>query len=76
MKKKNFKKNVTCNKCNKRGHYTSDCRLLKKNPKRSKKSAMLGIWGDSDIPSSDEEKNVANLCLMANDDEVYLEIFF
>ena len=40
---------------------------------------MMGIWKDSDISSSDEkeqEEGIANLCLMPNVDEVYLENFY
>ena len=40
----------------------------KKHSKRTKRSALLGIWEDSDNPSLDEEENV-NLCLMTLEDE-------
>ena len=37
---------------------------------------MLGICGDCDISSLDEEENMANSCLMAIDDEAYHENSF
>ena len=39
----------------------------------------MGIWENSDISSSDEEeeeKGIANLCLITNNDEVYFENSF
>ena len=36
-------RNVIYYKCNNRGHYKLDCLLLKQNPKRTMKRAMLGI---------------------------------
>ena len=38
-----------------------------------KKSALLGIWGDSDISRSYDEEEDANLYLMAIEDEVNYE---
>ena len=55
MKKKD-RRNVTFYNCNKRGHYRLDCPLLKKKPKKNKKSTLLDIWEDSDTSSSDEEE--------------------
>ena len=40
-----------------------------------KKKLMIATWSDSDESSSDEEdKNIVNLYLMAQDDEVTFEI--
>ena len=53
--------------------------LTQKKPRKEQKNVMIAIWGDSDISSLDEEEEeegIANLCLMANDDKVYLENFF
>ena len=75
---KKKKENIICYKYNKRRYYRPDCPLLKKNLKKSKSNTMIAIWRDSDISSFNEkeEEGVANLCLMIDDNEVYLENSF
>ena len=49
-----------------------------KKDKKKKKKAMVATWSNSDPSTSDGELEVkvkANLCLMANDDEVYDDQF-
>ena len=59
-------------------YYKPNYPLLKKNPKKSKSNTMMTIWDDNDILSSHEKKEegMANLCLIANDDEVNNENSF
>ncbi|PKA63479.1 hypothetical protein AXF42_Ash005374 [Apostasia shenzhenica] len=58
---------VICYKCNKPGHIKSNCPLLK--PRKSKKKkALVATWSDSDESSSSDDKEVVNLCLMADVD--------
>ena len=67
------KKEPTCYECRKSGHIKPDCPTLKWKTKKSKKKAMMATWDDSDSSDSDNDssdKEVANLCLMANESEV------
>ena len=75
-KEEKQKRNITCYKYNKRGHYKPEGPLLKKNSRRSKKSAIVRYLGRCDISSLNEEEDVANFCLMTIDDEVYYENSF
>ncbi|GAV62025.1 zf-CCHC domain-containing protein/DUF4219 domain-containing protein/UBN2 domain-containing protein [Cephalotus follicularis] len=65
------KEEIICFECNKSGHYKSECPRLKKAKETiKKKRAMLATWLDNDESSSEEEENkeVAQLALMAIDD--------
>ena len=81
--KKDSKKDISiiCYKCNKPGHMKQDCLFVKKYSKYSNKKkikAMKATWSDGDDSTSkedDEVKEMANLCLIAmeenaSDDEV------
>ncbi|GMI98499.1 hypothetical protein HRI_003519200 [Hibiscus trionum] len=60
---------ITCYECNKPGHIRSECPQLKKKSfgRKNKLKAQIATWSDDE--SSEEEEEVANLCLMAFDDE-------
>ncbi|GMI76746.1 hypothetical protein HRI_001343900 [Hibiscus trionum] len=60
---------ITCYECNKPGHIRSECPQLKKKSfgRKNKLKAQIATWSDDE--SSVEEEEVANLCLMAIDDE-------
>ena len=84
-KNKDTNDNPTCFKCNKPGHMKKDCPLMKSkghfktfnksnkfNKFNKKKKAFQATWDDSDSSSSDEEEatETANICFMAQEDEV------
>ena len=54
------------------GPDQSDCPHIKDSRKKSKRRAMLEAWEETDESSSknDSDLEVANLCLMANEDSV------
>ncbi|GMI86605.1 hypothetical protein HRI_002329800 [Hibiscus trionum] len=60
---------IICYECNKSGHIKFDCpQLKKKSYEKKKHKAHVATWSDDE--SSDEDENeVANLCLMAIDDD-------
>ncbi|KAJ6994130.1 hypothetical protein NC653_017070 [Populus alba x Populus x berolinensis] len=60
------KKVLKCYKYNKTRHVKVDCLLLQNKKKNlHHKIAMKAIWSDGwDSSSSDEEKQVANICFM------------
>lgn len=67
----NKKEEIICYKCNKAGHFRSECPNLSKFVKRKEnKKATLVAWGESDLSFEDkkEENEVANLCLIAKED--------
>ncbi|GMI95525.1 hypothetical protein HRI_003221800 [Hibiscus trionum] len=60
---------LTCYECNKPGHIRFDCPQLKKNSYEKKKhKAHVATWSD-DESSDEDEDEVANLCLMAIEDD-------
>ncbi|GMI84085.1 hypothetical protein HRI_002077800 [Hibiscus trionum] len=67
--KEEEKDQLTCYECKKPGHIRSECPQLKKKSfgKKNKLKAQIATWSDDE--SSEEEEEVANLCLMAIDDE-------
>ncbi|RVW25277.1 hypothetical protein CK203_114772 [Vitis vinifera] len=63
------KRDLTYFKCKKLGHIKYDCPLYKSEAKRRMKKAMMATWSKSEESSEEEnEKEVANMCLMAIDD--------
>ncbi|RVW67597.1 Retrovirus-related Pol polyprotein from transposon RE1 [Vitis vinifera] len=63
------KRDLTYFKCKKLGHIKYDCPLYKSEAKRRMKKAMMATWSESEESSEEEnEKEVANMCLMAIDD--------
>ncbi|WRX16232.1 Integrase [Theobroma cacao] len=74
----NKKEELICYECKKPGHFKSECPLLKdetlKKNKKSKKAMVAAAWSDSDTSSSEAEdeksEERANLCLMAQDEEI------
>ncbi|XP_028094225.1 uncharacterized protein LOC114294300 [Camellia sinensis] len=57
----------------KQAHYKSECLELKKQFKKAKKKAMIATWGEDNDDNDSEtdicKNKVANLCLMALEDE-------
>ncbi|GMI95579.1 hypothetical protein HRI_003227200 [Hibiscus trionum] len=68
--KEDEKDQITCYDCKKPGHIRSECPQLKRKSfgKKNKLKAQIATWSDDE--SSEEEEEVANLCLMAIDDEL------
>ena len=65
------KKMPMCFECNKLGHLRAECPQPSKEHKRKKKALMVA-WGDSEDSSlDDEQKESANICFMAREDEVH-----
>ena len=65
---------IICYECKKPGHIKVECPLFKKKEKKEKqKRAMVAMsWSDDEESGSKDEaepKEVANLCLMAHEDE-------
>ena len=59
---------VVCYKCKKLGHVKYDCPLNK--TKREKRRVIMATWSQSEDSSDDEnEKEVANMCSMALEDQ-------
>ena len=62
------------------GHMKADCPKLKKRsfPNRRKKKNLLATWEDEDSSDSTDRSDaeVANICLMANDDQQIHEVNF
>ena len=72
---------VICFGCSKPGHYKQDCPMSKEksfNAKEKKKGkkAMVATWSDSDDESNKDssDNEVANLCLMAQEDDDLQEV--
>ncbi|GMI95518.1 hypothetical protein HRI_003221100 [Hibiscus trionum] len=67
--KEEKKDQITCYECKKPGHIRYECPQLKRKSfgKKNKLKAQIATWSDDE--SSEEEEEVANLCLMAIDDE-------
>ena len=73
--KEKERKQALCYKCKKSGYFKADYPNLKKSYKEIKKKAIVAAQSDNNKSISDEEnKNVVNLCLMAQDDEVTFEL--
>jgi len=69
------KRQVTCYRCNNKGHYKNECPLNKKNQKSPYKKFALITWDNlEETQAEEEEEEEANICLMANSDneEVFL----
>ncbi|KAK8983113.1 hypothetical protein V6N11_057869 [Hibiscus sabdariffa] len=64
------KDQLICYECKKPGHIRTECPQLKKKSfgKKKKLKAYVATWSDEESSDEDEEE-VANLCLMALDDE-------
>ncbi|KAK9031776.1 hypothetical protein V6N11_056065 [Hibiscus sabdariffa] len=64
------KDQLICYECKKLGHIRTECPQLKKKSfgKKKKLKAHVATWSDEESSDEDEEE-VANLCLMALDDE-------
>ena len=65
---------IICYKCKNPGHIKVECLLLKKKEKKEKwKRPMVAMtWSDNEESGSKNDakhKKVANLCLMAHEDE-------
>ena len=71
-KKEKEKEGPMCYEYKKLEHFKVDC-PLKKSIKKIKRKAMMATWNDYDDSSFDaENQEVVNLCLMAQEEEVYL----
>ncbi|KAK8625938.1 hypothetical protein V6N13_057093 [Hibiscus sabdariffa] len=64
------KDQLICYECKKPGHIRTECPQLKKKSfgKKKKLKAHVASWSDEE-PSDEDEEEIANLCLMALDDE-------
>ena len=66
------KNSITCYECKKPGHMKSECPMLRKDAKRTKKKkAMMATWEDLEETSSDSDEDgddVASICLMENEE--------
>ncbi|KAK8681359.1 hypothetical protein V6N13_053763 [Hibiscus sabdariffa] len=64
------KDQLICYECKKPGHIRTECPQLKKKSfgKKKKLKAHVATWSDEESSDEDEEE-IANLCLMALDDE-------
>jgi hypothetical protein len=74
-KKKPFKrdkKEIICYNCNKPGHIKPECPLNKNKDEKfkPKKKAFKATWDDSSESEDDSSDEEANLCFMANENEV------
>ncbi|KAH1046917.1 hypothetical protein J1N35_037701 [Gossypium stocksii] len=63
--KKKEKDQIICYECKKSGHIKFDCpQLKKKGALKQKKKAMMTTWSNINSSDSDDDNEVANLCLM------------
>ncbi|KAL4386150.1 hypothetical protein GQ457_09G026810 [Hibiscus cannabinus] len=65
--KEEEKDQLICYECKKSGHMKVECPNLKKSLERKKHKNFVATWSDED--TSDDEDYVANLCLMAIEDD-------
>ncbi|KAL4384737.1 hypothetical protein GQ457_15G020510 [Hibiscus cannabinus] len=65
--KEEEKDQLICYECNKPGHMKVECPNLKKSLERKKHKNFVATWSDED--TSGDEDYVANLCLMAIEDD-------
>ena len=71
------KEPIICFECKKPGHIEIDCPKLRKEKRSSKEKfekykKAFAAWGDSEDDSTDDEasdQEVANLCLVAKEDD-------
>ncbi|GAV84629.1 UBN2 domain-containing protein, partial [Cephalotus follicularis] len=74
-KKEKKEKKIICYECDKLGHIRPECPKLKKKKDIFKKKAIIATWSDSDESNSKEEiEEVANIALMAIEDESDYEV--
>ncbi|KAL4348335.1 hypothetical protein GQ457_17G015400 [Hibiscus cannabinus] len=68
--KEEEKDQLICYECKRSGHIRSECPQLKKKSfeKKKKLKAQIATWSDEES-SDEEEQEVANLCLMALEEE-------
>ncbi|KAK8998878.1 hypothetical protein V6N11_070059 [Hibiscus sabdariffa] len=68
--KEEEKDQLICYECKRPGHIRSECPQLKKKSfgKKKKLKAQIATWSDEES-SDEEEQEVANLCLMALEEE-------
>ncbi|KAK8621924.1 hypothetical protein V6N13_097552 [Hibiscus sabdariffa] len=68
--KEEEKDQLICYECKRPGHIRSECPQLKKKSfgKKKKIKAQIATWSDEES-SDEEEQEVANLCLMALEEE-------
>ncbi|KAK8623109.1 hypothetical protein V6N13_118002 [Hibiscus sabdariffa] len=68
--KEEEKDQLICYECKRPGHIRSECPQLKKKSfgKKRKLKAQIATWSDEES-SDEEEQEVANLCLMALEEE-------
>ncbi|KAK8608158.1 hypothetical protein V6N13_023589 [Hibiscus sabdariffa] len=68
--KEEEKDQLICYECKRPGHIISECPQLKKKSfgKKKKLKAQIATWSDEES-SDEEEQEVANLCLMALEEE-------
>ena len=59
-----------CFECNKPGHFKAECPSLQRSKGKDKRKALVSsIWVNSSDEEASDEEEVANLCLVAREED-------